>query len=372
MNLFLSPRIIIMLSLLLGILGWVCGGCRVKPVPVPPPVVEPPPPLPVAPGPAPRLAHPGAAPALTALLRQVALRYDPGMSQEDRDRDFMEKIELARRALKLERIKAMRERTLELIEARGGELSWEYVRQQHWPDGTPVGVILLVPVWVPSQARPVVTYAGFYETWEEVALTKPRPSGKVFFAGELADINDKPRYRTAQLKFEINSLNAPLAALLLEYIYREGVYHQEKRVPLLVVRGGEDTYAACAHTGPVTVEGLSFPDDYSGDLTAQTVRLTYDSMAEIHHGRHVKASNHRLGCALDINDFNFKGLVDGMPNQVSSSLRHYNRDGLHLLDARNLPDWVYQAAKNVGYRIPQDWLYVNDSRDWPHFDCGTK
>lgn len=294
------------------------------------------------------------------------------MSQEDRDLDFADKIGLARRSLKLERIKDMRERSLDLIEAKCGEISWEYLCRQKWPDGTPVGVTLGVPVWVPSKAKQVVTYTGFAETWEEVAERKPRPSGVVYFAGDLVDINAKDRYRTEELTFETNSLNAPLAALLLEYIYREGVFDQAKRVPLLVVRGGEDTYAASASTGPVTVEGLTFADEYGSDLDAKTIRFTYPSMAEIHHGRHVKASNHRLGCAMDINDFNFKGMVDGMPNPVSSSLRQHNRDGLHKLDARNLPGWVFQAAKKVGYRIPQEWTYVRNSKDWPHFDCGTK
>ena len=357
------------LLLLFALTGW---GCRARP-PLPPPVVEaPPPPELVQPGPAPRLAQPQAALASSALLAKTALRYDPGMSQEARDQDFAEKIALARRTLKLERIKAMRERSLELIEARGGVISWEYFRLLKWPDGTPVGVTLITPVWVPSRAQKVATYAGFAETWEEVAETLPRPSGLVYVAGNLDDINAKERYRTAEMEFELNSLHAPLAALLLEYIYREGVYDPEKRVPILVVRGGEDTYAASACTGPVTIEGLSFADNFGGDLRAETVRLTYPSMAAIHHGRHVKASNHRLGCALDINDFNFKGLVDGMPNPVSSSLRHYNRDGMHRLDARNLPGWVFAAAKKVGYRIPQDWIYLRNSKDWPHFDCGTR
>jgi hypothetical protein len=274
--------------------------------------------------------------------------------------------------LKLERIKEMRERSLDLIEAKCGEISWEYLCRQKWPDGTPVGVTLIVPVWVPSKAKQVITYTGFAETWEEVAETRPRQSGLVYFAGDLADINAKDRYRSADMNFEINSLNAPLAALLLEYIYREGFYDEGKRVPLLVVRGGEDTYAASADSGPVTVEGLTFADEYGSDLDAQNIRLSYPSMADIHHGRHVKASNHRLGCAMDINDFNFKGMVDGMPNPVSSSLRQHNRDALHKLDARNLPGWVFQAAKKVGYRIPQEWTYVRNSKDWPHFDCGTK
>jgi hypothetical protein len=361
--LYFRLAIFLMLSLAL------CG-CRVKP-PVPPPVVEEPPPEPVKLGPAPRLVHPASAPALVELLQKGSLRYDPGMTAQDRDRDFVDKIAQARRLMKLERIKEMRERSLALIDSKCGEISWEYLRRLKWPDGTPVGVTLMVPVWVPSKAKPVVTYTGFAETWEEVACTMPRQSGMVYFAGDLKDINAKDRYRTEMLPFETNSLNAPLIALLMEYMYREGVYDPAKRVPILVLRSGEDTYAASAATGPVTVEGLSFADEYSSDLEATPVRLTYDSMAEIHHGRHVKASNHRLGCAMDINDFNFKGMVD-MPNPVSASLRQNNRDALHRLDARNLPEWVFLAAKKVGYRIPQEWTYVRNSKDWPHIDCGTK
>ncbi len=370
---YLARRLMGYLALtVLGLSCLIPVGCRPRVPAPPPPVVEAPPPEPVTPGPAPRLTQPGAAPRIAALLQQVNLRYDPAMSQEERDRDFAAKISLARRNLGLERIKAMRERSLDLINSNGGVISWEYFRGQKWPDGTPVGVTLVVPVWVPSGAKPVVTYTALAETWEEVALTKPRRAGLVYFAADLEDINNKNGYRPAEMVFEINSLHAPLAALLLEYIYREGVYDPDKRVPLLVVRGGEDTYAAAADSGPVQVDGLTFADETGGDLRATRVRQTYASLAEIHHGRHVKASNHRLGCALDINDFNFTGLVDGIPNQVSASLRHFNRDGMHQLDARNLPEWVFVAAKKVGYRIPQDWTYVRDTRDWPHFDCGTK
>jgi hypothetical protein len=357
--------------LLLFIIAFGLWGCRAK-APVPPPrVVEAPPPESVKPGPAPRLAGATAAPELAAMLQKVALRYDPGMTQEDRDRDFMEKIALARGALKLTNLKEMRQRSLDLIESHCGEISWEYLRHQKWPDGTPAGITLIVPVWVPSKARPVVTYAGFADKWEEVAECRPRKSGRVYYAGDLKDINDREHYKTETIEFETNSLNAPLIGLLMEYIYREGVYDPAKRVPILVLRSGEDTYAASASTGPVTVEGLSFIDDYSSNLTARPVRLTYANMAEIHHGGHVKASNHRLGCAMDINDFNFKGMVD-MPNAVSASMRQHNRDALNHLDARNLPEWVYLAAKKIGYRIPQEWLYVRNARDWPHIDCGTK
>lgn len=361
--------------LTLVFIGLLWAACAPPPPPGPPPrppEVELPAPKLLARGRAPQLAAPEAAPKLARLLEQVALRYDPQMSAAARDADFAAKIKLAYEALGLVRIKELRERSLELIRANGGEISWEYFRRQRWPDGTPVGVTLLVPVWVPRGAKPVPTFAGFAKTWEEVAQRQPRPSGLVYFAASLKDINDKASYRPAVIRFEINSLHAPLAALWLEYIFREGCYEVEKRVPLLVVRGGEDTYAAAAAGGPVQVEGLTFADEEGADLTCRQVQLTYASLAEIHHGRHAPASNHRLGCALDVNDFNFKGLVDGTPNPVSRSLRHYNRDAMHRLDARNLPEWVYRAAKKVGYRIPQDWNHVHNTRDWPHFDCGTK
>ncbi|HAY21829.1 MAG TPA: hypothetical protein DCY27_06615 [Desulfobacterales bacterium] len=364
------PLIFLRLAWMVG-LCLVFWGCQPRVAPPPPVVHLPPPPL-ITPGPSPRLVHPAQAPALAALLQTLALRYEPDMTQEERDQDYREKVAQARQALNLIRMIEMRERSLDLIATNGGEVSWEYLRRQKWPDGSPVGVSLLVPVWAPSQARSVATFAGFASTWQEIAQTMPRPSGQVLFAGNLKDINAKDRYRTASISFEVNSLHAPLAALLLEYIYREGAYEPAKRIPILVVRGGEDTYAASAFTGPVTVEGLTYPDTYGADLNGKVVRLTYNSMADIHHGRHAKFSNHRLGCALDINDFNFKGLVDGIPNPISGSLRQNNRDGLHRLDARNLPAWVFQAAKQAGYRIPQEWTHVYNTKDWPHFDCGTK
>lgn len=360
-------------ALILGLL-WTLGCAPAPPpLPTPPlPVAEVPPARLLARGQPPQLKAPDQAPQLARLLAQLALRYDPEMPPAAREADFSAKIRQAYAALGLTRIKELRERSLALIQQNGGPLSWEYFRGQRWPDGTPVGVTLRVPVWVPRQAKPVPTFAGYAPTWEEIARRQPRLSGFVYFVSSLKDINDKASYRPAVIEFEINSLHAPLAALWLEYVFREGCYEVEKRVPLLVVRGGEDTYAASLGSGPVEVEGLTFPDEEGADLTCQLVRLTYPSLAHIHHGRHAPASNHRLGCALDVNDFNFKGLADGTPNAVSRSLRHHNRDALHRLDARNLPLWVYQAAKKVGYRIPQDWNHVYNTRDWPHFDCGTK
>jgi hypothetical protein len=319
-----------------------------------------------------RLVNLTQAPKLGEILQQIHLRYDPNMSPEERDQDFLEKIDRTRQLTGIRRLKEMRDRSLCLINNNGGEISWEFLRRLKWSDGTPVGVTLTAPVWVPARAKPVITYAAFAKKWEEVALTKPRASGNVYFAGELNDINHKDGYRAAGIKFEANSLHAPFAALLLEYIFREGWYEPGKRIPLLVIRCGEDTYAASANSGPVTAEALSFCDKEGDNLEATKVRGSYPSLAEIHHGRHAPSSNHRLGCAFDLNDFNFKNLVDGIPNPISYSRRQSNRDAMHRLDARNLPAWVYRAAKQIGYRIPQEWIHVGCSTDWPHFDCGNK
>jgi hypothetical protein len=246
------------------------------------------------------------------------------------------------------------------------------VRRRRWPGGDPVGVTLEVPVWVPAGAKRLTTYSGFEKKWQTVALTTPRPSGCVWFVRTLADINGKTRYRPEMIQMEVNSKFAPLAALLLEYIFREGWYDPAKRVPLLVVRAGEDTYAVSAASGPISAECLTFPDSDGASMAASLAQCSYASLAEIYHGRHAPASNHRLGLAMDINDFNYAGVVDGPPNPISKSLRQYNRDAMHKIDARNLPMWVYRAAGWVGLRIPQSWAYYGYNVDWPHVDVGTK
>jgi len=321
--------------------------------------------------PYPRLEDPQAAPRAASILEQVRLRYDRGLTPEERDRDFLGKIALAKKLLSLNQLLELRNQSLTLLNGYG-ETSWETLRGLRWPQGDRVGVTLSVPVWVPSQARREPAYAGFEKQWQTVALYQPRPSGYVWFAGSLADINNKSRYRAERTQVEVNSRFAPLAALFLEYIFREGWYDQSKRVPILVVRSGEDTWAVSAFRGPVTAECLSFPDKESASFAAVVVQGRYENLAELHHGRHVPVSNHRLGLALDVNDFNYKNVCDGNPNPVSLALRHYNRDAMHRLDARNLPAWVYTAAKWTGLRIPQEWLYTGFSADWPHFDVGTK
>ena len=321
--------------------------------------------------PRPQLVNPQIAPQAAHILQQIALRYDPHMTSQDRDRDFLIKIALAKKLLSLTQLQDLREQSLALLNNHE-KVSWEFLRSLKWPQGDKVGVILNLPVWVPSQARRVPAFAGFEKEWQTVALIRPRPSGYLWFAGKLADINDKPRYRPEHTQVEVNSRFAPLAALFLDYIFREGWFDVKRRVPLLVVRIGEDTWSVSAHGGPVLAECLSFPDQEGATFEAVIVRGYYESMAEIHHGRHVPVSNHRLGLALDVNDFNYKNVIDGNPNPVSLALRHYNRDAMHRLDARNLPAWVYTAAKWLGLRIPQEWLYTGFSADWPHFDVGTK
>ncbi len=321
--------------------------------------------------PRPRILEAAQAREASAILRRVALTYAPQMAARARDIDFFQKVALAKRLLGVERLVELRYQTLLLL-SPGQEISWEALRLRRWPDGDRVGVTLEAPVWVPARARQLRTYSGFEKKWQIVALTTPRRSGYVWFDPSLADINDTAHYRPGRIQFEINSKFAPLAGLLLEYIFREGWYDPAKRLPLMTVRGGEDTYAASAGTGPVTAECLSFPDEDGGSLDATVAHCVYDNMADIYHGRHAPGSNHRLGLALDLNDFNYPGVVDGTPNPISRALRQYNRDAMHKLDARQLPTWVYRAASWMGCRIPQTWTYWGYNTDWEHIDVGTK
>ncbi len=322
--------------------------------------------------PQPQLVEPGQAPRAARILSQTALSYAPGLSPEERDRDMLQKSSQVKRLLGLGRPVELRHKSLGIINANDGEPSWEYLRRRRWPDGDRVGVLLSAPVWVPAGASRVVTYSGFEKKWQTVAEILPRPAGYVWFAPKLADINNKSGYRVERIQFEVHSKFAPLAALLLEYIFREGWYDPAKRLPLMVVRGGEDTYAASACTRPVTADCLSFADDLGDSLEHAVVPCAFANLSELYHGRHSPGSNHRLGLALDLNDFNFKGVTDGPPNPISRSLRQYNRDAMHRLDARHLPAWVFRAAKWLGLRLPQEWIYYGYHTDWQHLDVGTK
>jgi hypothetical protein len=319
----------------------------------------------------PRILEASRAPKTAKILRQVALTYAPRMSERAREIDFLQKVRLAKDLLGVGRLVALRHQTLALL-APGQEISWEDIRRRHWPGGEPVGVTLEAPVWVPARARRLKTYSGFEKKWQTVALTIPRPSGYVWFVSTMREVNDKADYRPEKIQVEINSKFAPLAALLLEYIFREGWYDPARRLPLLNVRAGEDTYAVSAFSGPVMVECLSFPDHEGSSMAATVAQCSYGNLAEIYHGRHAPASNHRLGLAIDLNDFNFDGVVDGTPNPISRAIRQYNRDAMHRVDARQLPMWVYQAASWMGCRIPQSWIYTGCHTDWEHIDVGTK
>jgi hypothetical protein len=325
----------------------------------------------VAPPPHPRLLQPSLAPRTARLLPQVALAYAPGMTLQARERDFLQKVSLAKKLLGVGRLVELRHQTLNLLPP-GREVSWEDLRLRRWPQGDRVGATLLVPVWVPARAQKLQTYCGFAKKWQTVAAAAPRPCGYVWHVGTLRDINDKTHYRAEWMQVEVNSKFAPLAALLLEYIFREGWYDPSRRVPLLVLRGGEDTFAVSAASGPVAAECLSFPDDDGSSLAASVVLCRYDSLAAIYHGHHSVTSNHRLGLALDLNDYNFKGVVDGVPNPISRATRQYDRAAMHRLDARQMPAWVYRAAKWLGMRLPQEWIYEGYHTDWEHVDVGTK
>jgi len=326
----------------------------------------------VAPSP-PQILESGKAPQAARITPQVALAYDPQMTPQARDQDFLTKVRLAKSLLQVGRLVELRHQTLNLRPGVG-EVSWEDLRRRRFPKGDQVGVTLSVPVWVPAGARKIKIYCGFEKKWQTVALTPHRPCGYVWHVGKMAAINDKAHYRAERMQLEINSKFAPLAGLLLEYIFREGYYDVSRRVPLLVVRGGEDTFAARAGGRPVAAECLSFPDEDGSSLAATVALCRFQDLAAMYHGRHSPSSNHRLGLALDLNDYNFRGqgVIDGSPNPISPATRQYNRNAMHRLDARNMPAWVYTAAKWLGCRLPQEWNYFGYRTDWEHVDVGTK
>jgi hypothetical protein len=324
-----------------------------------------------SPPPHPRILEANQAPRAIHLMRQVALSYESRLSQTERERDMLEKISLAKSLLDVRRLVELRRETLALMPP-GMEVSWEYLRLRRFPNHDRVGVTLSIPVWVPARAQKLQAYCDFEKKWRTVARFTPRKSGYVWFDPSLADINNKAGYRPETIQFEINSKLAPLVGLLLEYAFREGYYDPARRLPLMSVRGGEDTYAVSALTSPVETECLSFPDNDGDSLAATVAICRYDNLAEIFHGHHAPVSNHRLGLAVDLNDFNYPGVCDGCPNPISHALRQYNRDAMHKLDARQMPAWVYRAAKWVGLRIPQEWTYEGYNTDWEHVDVGTK
>jgi hypothetical protein len=244
--------------------------------------------------PPPRILEATQAPQTARILRQVALTYEPEMSERAREIDFIQKVALAKNLLGVGRLVELRHQTLNLL-GPGQEVSWEDVRHRRWPGGDQVGVTLEVPVWVPARAQRLKTYSGFEKKWQTVALATPRPSGYVWFVRTMAEVNHKADYRVEAIQVEVNSKFAPLVALLLEYIFREGWYDGTRRVPLLSLRMGEDTYAvSAAASGPITVECLTFPDREGASMAATVAQCNYASLAEIFHGNHAPAFGLRL------------------------------------------------------------------------------
>jgi hypothetical protein len=319
----------------------------------------------------PQILEASRAPQTARILRLAGLTYAPHISEREREIDFFQKVAQTKQLLGVGRLVGLRHETLNLLPPGQG-VSWEDLRRRRWPGGEPVGVTLEVPVWVPAKAKRLQTYCGFEKKWQTVALTTPRPSGYIWFVRTMQEVNNKADYRPEKIQVEVNSRFAPLAGLLFEFIFREGWYDPSRRVPLLSVRMGEDTYAVSAASGPVTTECLSFPDNDGDSMAAVVAICNYKNLAEIFHGRHAPASNHRLGLAMDLNDSNYPGVVDGTPNPISRAIRQYNRAAMHKVDARQMPMWVYQAASWMGCRIPQSWAYPGYNTDWEHIDVGTK
>ncbi len=110
--------------------------------------------------PRPQLQTPRDAPQAARIISQVALRYDPDMTPQARDRDFLEKIALAKKLLSVDKLPDLRQQSLDLLSGRG-EVSWEALRCLRWTQGDRAGVVLSIPVWVPSKARRVQAFAGF-------------------------------------------------------------------------------------------------------------------------------------------------------------------------------------------------------------------
>ncbi|MGA9460338.1 MAG: hypothetical protein WBV16_11610, partial [Desulfobaccales bacterium] len=112
---------------------------------------------PAPPPPHPRILEAAQAPRAARIISRVPLAYAPSMSQVQRNRDFLDKIELAKRLLGVRRLVEIRKETLAMVPP-GMEVSWEYLRWRHWPDGDRVGVTLSAPVWVPAGARKIQSF----------------------------------------------------------------------------------------------------------------------------------------------------------------------------------------------------------------------
>ncbi len=308
---------------------------------------------------------------LTKILRKISLVYYPGMKPADREADFREKIKRVYELVGVEHMYELRERAAKLIEMHRIPWSWERFRRLRTPGRNRMGIWLTIPVWIPYGSRRIGTYGGFKRKWEDVTR-KDRFLGYVYFCSSLKKVNDKRHYRAGTLTFETSREFAPFAYLFFQYIFREGLCEISLRVPIMSVRSGEDTYAAAGLRRSPTFSCAEFRDEINGDFKHRVVKKECESYSEIIHGHHKGRSNHRIGCAMDINSFDFPDVKDGSPNPISRAKRQYKRDLLHEIDARNLPEWVFTAAEEIGFRVPYQWSYGWGFTDWHHFDCGRE
>jgi hypothetical protein len=309
-------------------------------------------------------------PALTTVLEQLALSYQRGLSETARRAELHWKARDALRLAGVERLSDLRERAMVLLFRNGKGIEWESLRTLTDENGKSAGVWLTVPVWLPRGVQSIATHGAPVERWQDVQGSH-RFAGEVYLPPALSAINDKKSYQAGTLTFETLRGYAPFAYLLCEAIFREGWLDAQRRVPILSIRSGEDCFAADPRQRPGTIPCFSFQNPNGKDFLKRNVDFAYKSLAEVYHGHHAMGSNHRLGCALDINDINCDKCQDGSPNPVSRAGRHFLRERMHALDARNLPFWVYQMAEEMGQRVPYQWNYGNGFTDWQHVDCGV-
>jgi hypothetical protein len=309
-------------------------------------------------------------PSLAELLAPLALSDQPSMTEKARRADFQDKFKRALRGTGIERLSDLRERAMVLLLRSGMTIEWETLRSLSDDHGKPLGVWLTVPVWLPRGVQKVATHGAPVERWQDVQ-GRHRFAGEVYLPPSLAVINDKKNYQAGTITFETFRGYAPFAYLLCQAIFREGIHDVDRRIPILAIRSGEDTYAADLRQRPGRIPCFDFQHPDGKDFTRQTVEIEYQRPAEVYHGRHALGSNHRLGCALDINDINCEHCKDGSPNPISRAGRQFLRDRMHALDARNLPYWVYAMAEEMGHRVPYQWNYGHGYTDWQHLDCGV-
>ncbi len=309
-------------------------------------------------------------PSLTTMAERLTLSYQPGLSEGARRVELQQKIREAFHLAGVDHLSDLREQAMVLLFRNGKGIEWESLRSLVDETGKTAGVWLTVPVWLPRGVQTIATHGAPLPRWQDVQ-GEHRFAGEVYLPPALDVINDKQSYQPGTLTFETLRGYAPFAYLLCDAIFREGWFDSNRRVPILAIRSGEDSFAADPSYRPGKVPCFDFTHPDGKDFLKQNVEFAYQRPAEVYHGHHAVGSNHRLGCALDINDINCEKCKDGSPNPISRAGRQFLRDRMHALDARNLPFWVYQFAEEMGLRVPYQWNYGYGYTDWQHLDCGV-